>query len=92
MISAPLFIPLIPMFGYDPVWLGILFFVNTQTGFLSPPLSASLYYIKGVAPKGITVWDIYLAAIPFMILQLIGLVVVTLFPPLVTWIPSLIFK
>jgi len=90
MITSPLFLPLIPLFGYDPLWFGILFAVNTQMGYLTPPFGANLFFMKGVAPKDITMGDIYRSIVPFVILQATGLVVCILFPPITTWLPSLV--
>ena len=90
MITTPLFVPLIAMFGYDPLWFGILYAVNTQMGYLTPPFGANLFYMKGVAPKDVTMGDIYRSIVPFVILQAIGLVICLLFPPIATWLPSLV--
>jgi tripartite ATP-independent transporter DctM subunit len=88
MITYPLFLPLVPLFGYDPLWFGILFAVNTQMGYLTPPFGANLFYMKAIAPKEITMEDIYRSIIPFVILQALGLVACILFPPIATWLPS----
>ena len=89
MITSPLFLPLIPMFGYNPIWFGVLYPVNTEMGYLTPPFGANLFYMKGVAPKEITMGDIYRSVLPFVMLQAAGLVVCMLFPPIITWLPSL---
>lgn len=91
MITAPLFLPLLPLFGYDPLWFGILYAVNTQTGYLTPPFGTMLFIIKGIAPKEISIEDIYRSIIPFVVLQLIGLVFCILYPSIVTWLPNLLF-
>jgi len=89
MITYPVFLPLIDLFGYNPLWFAILFFLNCEMGYLTPPFGPSLFFMKGVAPKGITIGDIYRSIIPFVILQTIGLIIVMLFPPIATWLPSL---
>lgn len=91
VITAPLLLPLLPLFGYDPLWFGILYAVNTQMGYLTPPFGTMLFIIKGIAPEGISIKDIYLSIIPFVSLQAIGLVLCILFPPIVTWLPNLLF-
>lgn len=88
MITYPIFLPLISLHGYDPLWFGVLYAVNTEIGYLSPPFGASLFYLKGVAPPEITMGDLYRSIVPFIILQAIGLVVCLLFPPIATWLPS----
>lgn len=91
MITAPIFLPLLSFYGYDPLWFGILYAVNTQTGYLTPPFGTMLFIMKGIAPEGITMTDIYRSVIPFVILQLIALVLVILFPQIATWLPNLLF-
>jgi TRAP-type mannitol/chloroaromatic compound transport system permease large subunit len=84
----------VPGFGLeDPqiIWFVILVAVTLQTSFLTPPVGFALFYLKGVCPKEITLWDIYRGVIPFVILQLVGLAVVFLFPSLATWLPSVAY-
>ena len=83
---------LIASLGFDTLWFGILFVVNMEMAFLTPPFGINLFYMKGVAPEGTTMGDIYRAIVPFVILQAIGLVIVILFPPLALWLPSLMFS
>jgi tripartite ATP-independent transporter DctM subunit len=73
-------------------WFALLVAVTLQTSFLTPPVGFALFYLKGVCPPGVTLVDIYRGVIPFIILQLIALVLVFLFPELVTWLPSKVFK
>lgn len=91
MVSFPVFIPLVSGFGFDLVWFGVLFAVNMQIAYLTPPLGFCLFYMKGVAPPGVTMTDIYKAIIPFIPLQIIGLVIVLLNPQLVLWLPNMVF-
>jgi TRAP-type mannitol/chloroaromatic compound transport system permease large subunit len=72
------------------LWIGILIAMNLQTSFLTPPFGFALFYLKGVAPKGITTGHIYRGIIPFIIIQLIGLTLIILFPELATWLPKFI--
>ena len=92
IIFLPLFLPLLPHFNVDPLWFGILVAVNLQTAFLSPPVAMAAFYLKGVSPKEVTLVDIYWGMGAFMMLQVIGLVVVYLFPELSTWLPRAIFR
>ena len=73
------------------VWFAILCAVTLQTSFLTPPVGFALFYVKGVCPKGIELANIYRGAIPFIILQLLTLILILLFPPLVTWLPELTY-
>jgi TRAP-type mannitol/chloroaromatic compound transport system permease large subunit len=91
IIFLPLFLPLLPHFNIDPLWFGILVAVNLQTAFLSPPVAMAAFYLKGVSPAEVTLADIYRGMAAFMVLQLVGLVLVFLFPELVTWLPRVIF-
>jgi tripartite ATP-independent transporter DctM subunit len=90
LLAVPVFVPIIRDLGFDPLWFGVLYLVNMQMSFLSPPFGYALFYVRGVAPQ-IPMGTIYRAAIPFLLLQLTGLVILMLFPGLATWLPSLVF-
>ena len=92
MITLPILVPLFPLYGFDPLWLGVLYAVNTQTGYLTPPFGTMLFMMKGIAPKEITMTDIYFSVTPFVITQLVGLALCIAFPKLVTWLPYLFFR
>ena len=86
-IIVPVVAPIFTQMGLDLLWIGILIAMNLQTSFLTPPFGFSLFYLKGVAPEGITTGHIYRGIIPFIIIQLIGLTLVILFPETITWLP-----
>ncbi len=90
MITGPIFIPIIRDLGFDAVWFGILFNVNMQIAYLSPPVGSSMYYLKGVAPPEITMGDIFRSVLPFVGLQLIGLSLIIAFPRIVMWLPDMV--
>jgi tripartite ATP-independent transporter DctM subunit len=90
-IVIPIILPVMTNLGYDPLWLAILIAVNLQTSFLTPPFGFALFYLKGVAPKGVTTSDIYRGVIPFVGLQLVALLVIALYPDLVLWLPRVVF-
>ena len=90
-IHVPVLTPLMTFFGFDPVWFAILIAVNLQTSFLTPPFGYALFYLKSVCPPGVTTVHIYKGIVPFVVLQLIGLVVVIVFPQMVLWLPCVIF-
>ncbi len=92
MITLPILMPLIPIYGFDPVWLGVLYAVNTQTGYLTPPFGTMLFLIKGIAPKEVTMNDIYRSIVPFVATQLVCLALCIIFPKIVTWLPNLLFN
>jgi len=86
-IHVPILTPiLVTHFGFDPVWLGVVIGVNLQTSFLTPPFGFALFYLRGVAPSEITTPDIYRGVVPFVGLQLIGLVLVITYPELAQWL------
>jgi tripartite ATP-independent transporter DctM subunit len=91
-IHVPVLAPIMLDFGFDPIWFCILIAVNLQTSFMTPPFGFSLFYLKAVTPPEITTGHIYRGIIPFVCVQLIGLLIVVFFPALVTWLPSVVFR
>lgn len=91
LIVLPLVAPVMQSLGFDLVWFTILFAVCLQTSFLTPPVGFALFYIKGVCPPEITVKHIYKGVAPFIMLQLLGLIIIMLWPPIVTWLPSVAY-
>lgn len=89
-IVLPLFWPVLDKLGVDPVWFAILAGLNLQTSFLTPPVGWSLFFLKGVAPPGVTSRDIYVGVIPFIGLQLMALVALFIWPEIATWLPKAI--
>ena len=89
-IALPMFLPVFLNYGTDMIWLAIMIAMNLQMSFLTPPFGWALFFLKGVAPPGVTTKDIYLGALPFVFMQLIALVILFKFPVLVTWLPALI--
>jgi len=92
MITLPILLPILPLYGFDPLWLGVLYAVNTQTGYLTPPFGTMLFMIKGIAPKEVTMNDIYRSIVPFVTTQLVCLALCIIFPKIVTWLPDLLFN
>ena len=89
-IALPLFFPFFKLAGVDPVWLAILVALNLQTSFLTPPFGWALFFLKGVAPPGVTTADIYKGVMPFIAMQVLMLFVLFMFPTLATWLPKAI--
>jgi tripartite ATP-independent transporter DctM subunit len=91
-VVVPIVAPvLLQMPGIDPVWLGIMMAVNLQTSYLHPPLGATLFYLRGVAPPEVTTRHIYLGVIPFVLIQIAMLVALWFMPALATWLPHLLY-
>ena len=89
-IIIPLFGPVLFTYGFDPVWVAIMIAMVLQTSFLTPPFGFSLFYLRGVAPKEVSTRDIYKGVIPFVIIQIVAIIIVFLIPEIATMIPNLI--
>jgi tripartite ATP-independent transporter DctM subunit len=89
-IAVPLFLPVLLSQGVDPIWLAMLITVNLQSSFLTPPFGWALFYLKGVAPPGVTIGDIYKGVVPFVIMQAVALLLVFLYPQIALWLPKFI--
>lgn len=87
MITVPLFMPIAKALGWDPLWFSMLLIVTMQTGFLTPPFAYTIFYLKGIAPPEVTTWDMYRGVVPFILLQLLGVLLIYLFPGIVTGLP-----
>jgi tripartite ATP-independent transporter DctM subunit len=91
MITVPVFVPIIAALGFDPIWFGVLFIINMEIGFLTPPFGYNLFYLKGVAPPSVTMGDLYRSIIPFVGLMLLGLGICMAVPDIILRLPSLLF-
>lgn len=89
-IAVPLFLPILLAQGVDPVWIAMLITINLQSSFLTPPFGWALFYLKGVAPPGVTIGDIYKGVVPFVLMQLLALVIVFFYPQIALWLPKMI--
>lgn len=89
LLTMPIFVPIVTALGYSPIWFGVLFCLNMQISYLSPPFGPAAFYLKGVAPPDITLNEIFSAVWPFIGLQLLILVLVVLLPDLALWLPGL---
>ena len=90
-VVVPIVGPVLLAMGLDPVWLGIMIAINLQTSFLTPPFGFALFYLRGVAPPSVTTGQIYRGVIPFVAIQLFALLLLAVFPELVTWLPEKIY-
>jgi tripartite ATP-independent transporter DctM subunit len=88
ILAVPIVTPVMDALGFDPLWFGVLFNINLQIGYLSPPFGTSMFYLKGVVPSEVTMSDIVGSVWPWMGLQFLGLAICLLYPPIITWLPS----
>ena len=92
VIFMPIFIPLLPKFGVDPLFFGLLVALNLQTAFLSPPVAMAAFYLKGVSPKHVTLNQIFAGMMPFMGIQVLALTLLYIFPGIGMWLPTVLYK
>jgi TRAP-type mannitol/chloroaromatic compound transport system permease large subunit len=92
VIFMPIFIPLLSHFKIDPLFFGLLVALNLQTAFLSPPVAMAAFYLKGVAPPHVTLNQIFIGMLPFMVIQCLAILLLYLFPEIGLWVPSLVYK
>jgi len=85
---GPIFVPIIVALGFDPLWFGILFVINMEMGYLTPPFGFNLFILKGVTPPEITMADIYKSIAPYILIMILGLIVCMIFPEIVLWLPN----
>jgi len=98
MLAGPIYVPIITMLGFDPLWFGVLFILNMSQAYLTPPYGFNLFYLRALTPfikeqSGVelTMGDLYRAVVPFVLLKLLNLIIVMSFPMIVTWLPTMIF-
>ena len=92
MLAAPIFFPIVIELGFDPIWFGILFVINLQMGYISPPFGFNLFYMRSVCPPSISMGDIYRSILPFLGVMILGMAIIMVFPQIATWLPSIIVK
>jgi TRAP-type mannitol/chloroaromatic compound transport system permease large subunit len=90
-ICAPIMLPIAKLLGFDPIWFSVIFILNMQMAYLSPPFGWALIMMKGVAPPEVSTQDIWRSVPPFMLIQLLVLIAVLCFPGLATWLPNKVF-
>ena len=91
-VVVPIVAPVLLAMGLDPVWLGIMIAINLQTSFLTPPFGFALFYLRGVAPASVETSDMYRGVLPFIGLQLLLMVLLSIWPEIATWLPSKIYN
>ena len=91
VIFVPIFLPLLPHFGIDPIMFGVMVALNLQTAFLSPPMAMSCFYLKGVAPKHVLLTQIFSGCMPFLYIVLVSMLMVYIWPQIALWLPNAIY-
>ncbi|WP_333828806.1 TRAP transporter large permease [Pararhodobacter sp.] len=89
LLCVPVFMPIVRILGFDPLWFGVLFMVTAQMAYITPPFGYTLFYLKGVLPKGIGIGQVYRGVMPFFAIQVLVLILFVAFPGIVTWLPEL---
>jgi TRAP-type mannitol/chloroaromatic compound transport system permease large subunit len=92
VIFMPIFIPLLAHFNIDPLFFGLLVALNLQTAFLSPPVAMAAFYLKGVAPKHVTLNQIFAGMMPFMAIQVLAIFLLYMFPAIGLWLPQVLYR
>ncbi|HMR33876.1 MAG TPA: TRAP transporter large permease subunit [Geminicoccaceae bacterium] len=92
IIFVPIFLPLLPHYGIDPIFFGVLVALNLQTAFLSPPVAMSAFYLKGISPPHVKLSDIFMGCMPFMAIVVLAMVLMYIFPAIALWLPSLLYR
>jgi tripartite ATP-independent transporter DctM subunit len=87
LLTAPIFVPVLVALGFDPIWIGVLFCMNMQISYISPPFGPAAFYLKGAAPPGITMGDIFRSVWPFLGIQVLALLMLVAFPDIALWLP-----
>jgi tripartite ATP-independent transporter DctM subunit len=91
LITLPVFIPIITSYDFDPIWFGVIFIICMEIGYMTPPFGFNLFYLKGVAPAGVTMADIYQSVWPYVGVIAIGLLLLILFPEIVMYLPERLY-
>ncbi len=88
MLTIPVFLPIVEALGYDPVWFGVLFIINSEMAYITPPFGFNLFYMKAIAPPSITMGDVYRSITPFVVIQGVCLALAMLVPQIILWLPN----
>jgi TRAP-type C4-dicarboxylate transport system permease large subunit len=89
MICMPIYMPIVKMLGFDPVWFGVIMLINFETGFITPPFGMLLFVMKGVAPD-LSIKEVIYAGFPFVVIEIIAMAMIIAWPQLVLWLPSFV--
>lgn len=92
VIVAPLYIPLVKMLGFDPIWYGVLYTITCQIAYMTPPFGYNLFLMRAMAPREVELTDIYRSIIPFVLVMTFALILVMVFPQLALWLPEYVYS
>jgi TRAP-type mannitol/chloroaromatic compound transport system permease large subunit len=92
VIVAPLYVPLVKVLGFDPVWYGVLYTITCQIAYMTPPFGYNLFLMRAMAPKEITLMDIYRSIVPFVLIMTLALTLVMVFPQIALWLPEYVYS
>jgi len=92
VIVAPLYVPLVKVLGFDPVWYGVLYTITCQIAYMTPPFGYNLFLMRAMAPKEISLVDIYRSIIPFVLIMTLALTLVMIFPQIALWLPEYVYS
>jgi TRAP-type C4-dicarboxylate transport system permease large subunit len=88
LITTPILLPVVIALGYDPIWFGVIMIIACEMAVITPPVGLNLYVIKGIAPQ-ITLKQITMGALPFVFLEILAIIILTIFPEIVLWLPKM---
>ena len=91
LITLPAFMPVVQHWGWDPVWFGVMFIIMMEVGYMTPPFGFNLFYLKGVAPPEVTMKDLYVSVVPYVLVTLLGALILVIFPQIALFFPNLFF-
>ena len=91
VIVAPLYVPLVDALGFDLIWYGVLYTITTQIAYMTPPFGYNLFLMRAMAPPEITLRDIYVSIIPFVLVMMLALATVMVFPDIALWLPETVY-
>lgn len=91
LITLPAFLPVVAAYGWDPIWFGVMFIIMMEIGYMTPPFGFNLFYMKGVAPPEVTMHDIYVSIVPYLLVTLVGVLIIVAFPQIALFFPNLFF-
>jgi len=91
LITLPVFLPVVKAFGWDPIWFGVIFIIMMEIGYMTPPFGFNLFYLKSVAPPEVTMSDIYISVIPYVLVTFVGVLIIIAFPQVALYFPNLFF-
>jgi TRAP-type mannitol/chloroaromatic compound transport system permease large subunit len=91
LITLPVFLPVVNAYSWDPIWFGVIFIIMMEIGYMTPPFGFNLFYLKAVAPPEVTMRDIYLSVIPYVLVTFVGVLIIIIFPEIALYFPNLFF-